>query len=47
MKTLCCEISDELHSKIKMYALVNGKTMKQYVLDLITQDMEKTKKEKE
>lgn len=42
MKRLVIELSDEEHKRIKTMALLLDKTMKQFVLDILT---EETKKE--
>lgn len=44
MKVLHFQIEDELHKKLKMIAIQNDKSIKQYVTDLIEKDVE-TKKE--
>lgn len=44
MKVIHFQIDEELHKKLKMIAIQNDKSIKQYVTDLIRQDTE-TKKE--
>ena len=44
MKRLIVDLDEKLHKKMKMKALQDDKTVKQYVTDLITKDV-KTKKE--
>lgn len=44
MKRLIVELDEELHKKMKIKALQDDKTVKQYVTDLIRKDAD-TKKE--
>ncbi len=44
MKRLIVDLDEILHKKMKMKALQDDKTVKQYVTDLIAKDV-KTKKE--
>ena len=44
MKRLIVDLDEELHKKMKIKALQDDKTVKQYIADLIEKDTE-TKKE--
>lgn len=44
MKRLIVDLHEELHKKMKIKALQDDKTVKQYIADLIEKDVE-TKKE--
>lgn len=44
MKRLIVDLDEELHKKMKIKALQDDKTLKQYIADLIEKDV-KTKKE--
>ena len=44
MKRLVVEVSDELHTNVKIEALKQGVSAKDYVIGLLTKDLE-TKKE--
>lgn len=44
MKRLIVDLDEKLHKKMKMKALRDDKTVKQYITDLIAKDVE-TKKE--
>lgn len=41
MKRLVIELSDEEHKRIKTMALLLDKTMKQFVLDILTKETKK------
>lgn len=44
MKRLVVEVDDELHTAVKIEALMAGKPVKDYVMELVKKDLE-TKKE--
>ena len=43
MRRLIVELDDELHRKMKLKAFASGKTIKQYVTELIEKDVQKEK----
>lgn len=43
MKTICVQVSEEFHKDIKMKALQEDKSIKQYVIELIEKDLKKEK----
>lgn len=43
MKRLVIETVDELHKEIKMQALLKEKSIKDYVIDVIKEDLKKEK----
>lgn len=44
MKRLVVEVDDELHTAVKIKALMEGKPVKNYIMELMKKDLE-TKKE--
>ena len=46
MKRLSLEMEDELHKAIKTIALKKDVSMKEYITDLIEEDLEKEKKKR-
>lgn len=45
MKRLVVEIDDDLHKKIKLQALTRDKSIKDYVRDVIKEDLQKEKEQ--
>lgn len=45
MKSIVCEVPDELHTQVKLHAITLGMTMKEYILDLILHEMNDKEKE--
>lgn len=45
MKRVVVELEEMLHRRVKMEALQNDKTVKQYVTELIEKDLETKEKE--
>lgn len=45
MKRLVVEIDDDLHKKIKLQALANDKSIKDYIRDVINHDLQKEKEQ--
>lgn len=45
MKSIVCEVPDELHTQVKLRAITLGMTMKEYILDLILHEMNDKEKE--
>lgn len=45
MKRLVVEIDDNLHKKIKLQALNEDKSIKDYVRDIIKEDLQKEKEQ--
>lgn len=43
MKRLVVEFGDELYKEMKLKAFMSGKTIKQYVTELIEKDVQKEK----
>ena len=41
MKTICFQVSEEFFTQVKRELVSNGKTLKGYVIDLITADLER------
>ncbi len=42
MKNIAFPVEDELHKKIKIKATEEGKTIKDYIIELIKKDLEKS-----
>lgn len=40
-KTMTIRLDEELHKRIKLKAVKEGKTVKDYILNLVKQDLEK------
>lgn len=45
MKRLIVELDDALHKKVKMKALSEDKSMKDYIKDLVEKDLQKEKEQ--
>lgn len=45
MKIVNFQTEDDLHKKMKMKALKEDKTLKQYIIDLIQEDLQKEKEQ--
>lgn len=45
-QSMTIKLDEELHKQIKIKAAMEGITLKEYVLGLIKEDLEKTNKEK-
>lgn len=45
MKTICVSIEDELHKQLKMETVMREKSVKQYITELIKQDLESKKEQ--
>lgn len=43
-KTMTIRLDEELHKRIKLKAVKEGKTVKDYILNLVKQDLEKEEK---
>lgn len=41
MKTICAQVSDNLHAEIKIYACKQGKTVRQLILELLKKELQK------
>jgi len=42
-KTITLRLDDETHKNIKLQAVLKGVTLKQYIIDLVNADIEKTR----
>lgn len=45
MKRLIVEVDDAFHKELKLKALTDGKSMKDYVIELIKRDLQKEKEQ--
>jgi len=43
-KSIVVRVEPEFHQELKLYTVGRGKTIQEYVIELIKRDMEKTKK---